>query len=141
MNKQRPGSSLVHLDGDALMQAIDKRLKTEGRSLRSLGRELGIWPSLFSRLRQGMEISSNALITILMWLDRPVSDFAKVVGEERASVLTLKTNPMIEAIREAIAHTISDEYDEQFVAVMAATACLESLAKERPTELAMRESI
>jgi len=64
-----------------LYSALDAVRKERGVSWRSLAREIGVSPSLLSRLGNGLKPDADGFATIVAWLNMPAEQF--FVDEER----------------------------------------------------------
>jgi transcriptional regulator with XRE-family HTH domain len=72
---------LYQLDVISLVEAIDEARQEQGMSWRALARELGLSPSLFTRMFTGGRPDADSLVTMLMWLG---TDLDNVVAERAA---------------------------------------------------------
>lgn len=65
---------LYQLDVAALYDEIDTQREDLGLTWRALSRELGLSPSLFTRLYHGGRPDADSLICLLVWLGVNLSD-------------------------------------------------------------------
>lgn len=65
----------------ALYAALDEQRRTKDISWRQLARELGLSPSLMSRLANGLRPDVDAFATLLGWLGMSASSF--LAGDDR----------------------------------------------------------
>jgi transcriptional regulator with XRE-family HTH domain len=66
-----------HLNVIALHDELERARFRRGMNWYQVAEELGVTPSLMTRVKQGLNISSDALVSILVWLgkDEPISSF------------------------------------------------------------------
>lgn len=67
--------ALIQLDVDKLFSAVDKARTSAGASWRELASDLELSPSTFTRLRSGGAPSADALVTLVEFVQRPLSDY------------------------------------------------------------------
>lgn len=65
------------VDVPALAAAMEVRVKAEGISWRTAAGQIGVSPSLLSRLRNGQRPDLEAFAAITSWLRRPADEFFK----------------------------------------------------------------
>lgn len=71
--------SAYRLNVPALHRLVDEKRCAEGLSWRQLGNLTGITASTFSRMPKGLAPDAHALVSLLMWLNRPVNQVARLV--------------------------------------------------------------
>lgn len=57
------------LDAPELYRRLDVKRQERGISWRAVGRETGISPMIFTRLKQDHSPDAHTLLTLLVWLD------------------------------------------------------------------------
>lgn len=62
-------ASAFRLDVEALYLRLDKKRRSERLSWRDIANDTGISPSSFSRISRGDGPSTDALVTLMAWLD------------------------------------------------------------------------
>lgn len=70
--------SAYRLDVPELYRLLDVRRRSEGLSWRRVAVAVGLSSSTFSRLRAGHAPDADALVSLLVWLDRD-SDIAYLI--------------------------------------------------------------
>src|ERR1044072_4382445 len=63
------------IDVSALYGALDSRRSTRNLSWRQLAKELGLSPSVFTRLAQGGQPQTGSYLRMVDWLDKPRDSF------------------------------------------------------------------
>lgn len=69
------GMARTTIDTAALYSALDAARQVRQLSWRSLAGEIGVSPSLLSRLHNGLNPDSNGFATIIAWLRLPAENF------------------------------------------------------------------
>ena len=69
--------SRFELDVPELVVHLDSKRAQAGQTWRDLGHELGIAPSIFSRMKSGRRPDADALVTLIAWLDIDLSCVTK----------------------------------------------------------------
>lgn len=73
------------IDTAALYSALDAARKERHFSWRALAGEIGVSPSLLSRLSNGLKPDTDGFATIITWLRLPAEDFFEHEGERDAA--------------------------------------------------------
>lgn len=77
------GVSASVVDVDRLFRVLEDRVTSDGISWRTAAGQIGVSPSLLSRLRNGMRPDLDAYLRIVRWLRLSADDF--LVGEDDAN--------------------------------------------------------
>jgi transcriptional regulator with XRE-family HTH domain len=56
------------LDGEALYVDLDKQRRAKRLRWRGVAREVGVSPSMLTRLSQGHHVSADGLVRLMLWL-------------------------------------------------------------------------
>jgi transcriptional regulator with XRE-family HTH domain len=72
--------SKTKINVPALFAALDGRRKSNGSSWRQLAKEIGVSPSLLSRLGNGNNPDAEGFVTLVRWLKLPAEDFMTTEG-------------------------------------------------------------
>lgn len=72
------------LDIPELRRRLEARRIERGQTWRQVAVELGLSPSLFSRIAAGLRPDADALVTLLVWLDMD-TDLAIVIKPKDAA--------------------------------------------------------
>lgn len=106
------------VDPIRLYEALDAARANRGISWRTLASELGVSPSLLSRLRQGLRPDANGFATLVDWLGVPAEQFFSREGEEQRVIPALSTQlaPLLRADKN-----LSDEDVTFLTSVIQAT--------------------
>ncbi|WP_281275963.1 helix-turn-helix domain-containing protein [Gordonia oryzae] len=75
-------SRKLTIDTDALYAALDLVRRERGISMRQLAKEIGVSPSLLSRLANGYKPDADGLVTLTSFLRMPVEQFIDRGNEE-----------------------------------------------------------
>jgi transcriptional regulator with XRE-family HTH domain len=70
------------IDITALQSALDADRSTRNLSWRQLASEMGVSPSLLSRLRNGYRPDADGFVTLVRWLSLPAETFILSEGED-----------------------------------------------------------
>ena len=107
----------TRIDARALQSALDQVRKEMDWSWRQLAQEIGVSPSLLSRLRNGYKPDAEGFMTLVSWLGMPAERF--LVGEDES---TKQPQLMAELVPLLRARKDLDETDVQMLEqVIAAT--------------------
>lgn len=68
-------TAVVQVDVPRLYAALDQVREQRGLSWRQVAAQLGISPSTFSRMSEGMKPSADAFVALASWLGRPAETF------------------------------------------------------------------
>lgn len=69
--------STMKLDVKALYGHLNGKCASQGRSWRWLGKELGMSQSVFTRMKVGRRPDADALVTMIAWLEIPLTDVTR----------------------------------------------------------------
>jgi transcriptional regulator with XRE-family HTH domain len=88
-----------------LYSALDAARQARGASWRSLAKEIGVSPSLLSRLGNGLKPDADGFATIVAWLNVPAEQFfdrgAAPTGDEQAEPdLMVQLAPLLRARKD-----------------------------------------
>lgn len=78
------------IDIVALYRTLDSVRNEKGLSWRTLAKEIGVSPSLLSRLRNGLKPDTDSFATIVRWLGIPAERFF-VGGEHKKRLIHMMT--------------------------------------------------
>lgn len=87
----------------ALYSALDAARQERQLSWRTLAGEVGVSPSLLSRLGNGLKPDANGFATIIAWLRLPAEDFFEHEGQreiEREPDLMAQLAPLLRARKD-----------------------------------------
>lgn len=73
------------IDTAALYSALDAARQGRHLSWRALAGEIGVSPSLLSRLGNGLKPDTDGFVTIIAWLRLPAEDFFEHEGQDSIS--------------------------------------------------------
>lgn len=73
------------IDTALLYSALDAARQERGLSWRSLAKEIGVSPSLLSRLSNGLKPDTDGFATLVAWLRLPAERFFNARGDQHAS--------------------------------------------------------
>lgn len=94
----------------ALRDALDRERSERGLSWRQLAGEIGVTPSLLSRLRNGYKPDAEGFMTLVRWLGIPAESFLQDGdGDAPQPALTAELAPLLRA-REDL-----DELDIEYI--------------------------
>lgn len=65
----------ISIDVDGLFAALNAAREARGSSWRALAKEIGVSPSLLSRLGNGLKPDSDSFATLVQWLGMPAERF------------------------------------------------------------------
>lgn len=119
------------IDVQALYAALDAERGARGWSWRQLAREIGVSPSLLSRLGNELRPDADGFATLVRWLNMPAEEFMVDVGGERGVQtepdLVTQLAPLLRARRDL------DERDVAYLEeVIRATVRHVQAAREAP---------
>lgn len=85
------------VDIGALYGALDAARQAQGLSWRQAAKQIGVSPSLLSRLANGQRPDTDGFVTLARWLGMPTDDF--VVGDQpsRPPELAAQVAPLLRA--------------------------------------------
>jgi transcriptional regulator with XRE-family HTH domain len=73
------------IDVQGLYAALDAERIAHGWSWRQLAKEIGVTPSLLSRLGNGLRPDADGFATLVRWLNMPAEQFMIDIGGERGA--------------------------------------------------------
>ena len=120
------------IDVSALHAALDAERQARDLSWRSLAKEIGVSPSLLSRIGNDLRPDADGFATLVRWLNMPAETFMVDTDDERAPQrkpdLLTELAPLLRARQDLDGPTI--EYIEEVVraAVRHAQAAREGTA-------------
>lgn len=79
------GMAKATINRAALYSALDAGRQERQLSWRALAGEIGVSPSLLSRLGNGLKPDTDGFVTIIDWLRLPAEDFFEHEGQDSAS--------------------------------------------------------
>lgn len=99
------------IDTDSLYAALDAVRRQRGVSMRQLAKDIGVSPSLLSRLANGYKPDADGLITLTRYLKMPTEAFvARDPGDHLSDVdepdLSAQLAPLLRARRDLDADDI-----------------------------------
>ena len=97
------------IDVTALFAAVDGVRKQRGQSMRQLAKEIGVSPSLLSRLGNGYRPDADGFVTLVRWLGMPAEQF--VEGDDSAAdrkepELVAQLAPLLRARKDLAAEDV-----------------------------------
>jgi transcriptional regulator with XRE-family HTH domain len=95
--------SKTKINVPALFAALDGRRKSENLSWRQLAKEIGVSPSLLSRLGNGNNPDAEGFATLVRWLKLPAETFMKSESNEapqKQPDLMAQLAPLLRARRD-----------------------------------------
>ncbi|BAH56072.1 helix-turn-helix domain-containing protein [Rhodococcus opacus] len=104
------------IDVAALFAAIDGVRKQRGQSMRQLAKEIGVSPSLLSRLGNGYRPDADGFVTLTRWLGMPAEQF---IADDDTAVtpdqpeLVAQLAPLLRARKDLAAEDV--EYLEDII--------------------------
>lgn len=87
----------TQVDATALREALDEARQAMGYSWRQLAAEIGVTPSLLSRLRNGYKPDADGFMTLVQWLGMEAEDFVPKLKRKRTPELTAELAPLLRA--------------------------------------------
>lgn len=102
----------VKINISALQAALDQERSARGLSWRQLAGEIGVTPSLLSRLRNGFKPDADGFATLVTWLGIPAEKF---LVEEGAEVPRGRPELMAEVTALLRARQDLDDIDAQYL--------------------------
>lgn len=88
------------VDVVALYGALDAARQARGLSWRQAAKEIGVSPSLLSRLANGQRPDADGFLTLTGWLGMPPQDFVAGNRAARAPELSAQVVPLLRAQAE-----------------------------------------
>lgn len=85
------------VDVGALYGALDVARQAQGLSWRQAAREIGVSPSLLSRLANGQRPDADGFVTLARWLGMPTEDFTNGDRPARAPELAAQIARLLRA--------------------------------------------
>lgn len=70
----------TNIDVDRLVSVLDTRIEAEAISWRQAASQIGVSPSLLSRLRNGQRPDLDAYVLLVRWLSMSTEDFLEKDG-------------------------------------------------------------
>lgn len=100
------------IDVNKLYEALDVRREAEGWSWRQLAGEIGVSPSLLSRLRNGLKPDIDSFATLVRWVGASADEFLTTHDAP-----TKRRSPALESQVGALLRSRSDldESDRRFL--------------------------
>jgi transcriptional regulator with XRE-family HTH domain len=95
------------IDVQKLVGVMDARIATEGMSWREAARQIGVSPSLLSRLRNDQRPDLDAYVMIVRWLGMSADDF--LISDESTS---RRTQPELTSEVAALLRARADLTDQ-----------------------------
>ena len=93
----------TRIDAAGLQNALDQARLSKGLSWRQVAAEIGVTPSLLSRLRNGYKPDADGFMTLVRWLGLPAEDCLVEEGTSRsasAPELTVQLAPLLRASKD-----------------------------------------
>ncbi len=87
----------TQLDARALQEALDQVRIQRDLSWRQLAREIGVTPSLLSRLRNGYKPDAEGFMTLVRWLGLPAERFLIDDAPAKQPELMAELAPLLRA--------------------------------------------
>ncbi|WP_272027709.1 helix-turn-helix domain-containing protein [Kocuria rosea] len=108
------------VDSQRLYATLEAAKNEQGMSWRELAKEIGVSPSLLSRLGNGLKPDANSFATLVDWLRMPAETFFDHEGEDTSGLrepqLMTKLAPLLRAEK-----SLSPEDVEYLEKVISAT--------------------
>jgi hypothetical protein len=136
----------THIDVPRLFGALDERVKSDEISWRTAAAQIGVSPSLLSRMRNNHRPDLDGFVMIVKWLGRSADDF---VGNDTAVAVPVAVEDRVRAVLRASPDLSADDkshLEDLFVAAIAQVrsqtkAALGRLAAEVRAELELDDDI
>lgn len=99
-NVEHWGVPKTTVDPTRLYDALDASRAHRNISWRTVASEVGVSPSLLSRLRQGLRPDTNAFAALVDWLGQPAEEFFDREGDapaRDAPALSVRVAPLLRA--------------------------------------------
>lgn len=91
----------TNIDVDRLVSVLDTRIEADGLSWRQAAAQIGVSPSLLSRLKNSQRPDLDAYVRIVRWLSMSTEDFIESAAErERQPELTSEVAALLRARRD-----------------------------------------
>lgn len=91
----------TNIDVGRLVSVLDTRIEADGLSWRQAATQIGVSPSLLSRLRNGQRPDLDAYVLIVRWLAMSTEDFLERTGQqEQQPELTSEVAALLRARRD-----------------------------------------
>jgi len=108
------------IDVSRLQATLDAERQARGLSWRQLAQEVGVSPSLLSRMGKGHRHDLESFAALVQWLRQPAEEFMRPVGDQRDTGdqpnLEAQFAPLLRARAD-----LSDEDKEYLMQMVAAT--------------------
>lgn len=106
------------IDTGALYAALDAARQERHLSWRSLAKEVGVSPSMLSRLGNGLKPDADGFATLVAWLNLPAAEFfeseeSSSRGVEQEPDLMVQLVPLLRAQRDLTPEDV--EYLQQII--------------------------
>ncbi|CAL9610423.1 helix-turn-helix domain-containing protein [Nocardiopsis dassonvillei] len=100
-----------HLDVEALYAALDAQRRSKDLSWRQLAKEIGVSPSLLSRLSNGLRPDVDSFATLVNWLGVPAEQFlvdeSGQAGNRPEPELVTQIGPLLRARQDLSPQDVS----------------------------------
>lgn len=91
----------TNIDVDRLVSVLDTRIEADGLSWRQAAAQIGVSPSLLSRLKNKQRPDLDAYIQIVRWLSMSTEDFIERTGpQDKQPELTSEVAALLRARRD-----------------------------------------